>query len=372
MLTSSRFLLYCLICFIIGVFIASFFDIPKLIFYEFIFLGVFYSLFFFKKRLILCFGVCLLFLSLGVFKGGQAGFIDYDDGHLPFVKERLQNVIDKSLSPPQSSILAAILLGNKQEIGEEFGEKLNRAGIRHITAVSGLHIVVISGLLLYLGLALGLHKGHAFYFALVFLWLFILMIGFQPSAVRAGVMGSAFLFCEKIGRQKKADRVIFLTAGIMLFFNPSLLRYSVGFQLSFLASLGIIYLMPFFQKLLRRFKFKDLLAMSFSAQVFTFPVLVYHFGQISLISPITNLFVVPVLPYLMAFGFIFVIFGVIFFPLTYIFIFFVWVLLTYIVKITELFSRVPPLQFNLHWFWLVIIYSLLFVFVWRRKKDFVF
>ncbi len=375
-MTNSKIFLFCLISFLFGIFFGSFFHIPKLIIYEFFLLGIFYL--FFKKRAIFCFGLCLIILGFGILKGDMAlqQTIEQKEGYLPFLKERLENVIDDNLSPPQSGLLSAILLGNKQDLNKEFKEKLNRAGIRHITAVSGLHIVVLSGILLWLGMIF-LSRGQSFYFAVAFLWLFILMIGFQPSIIRAGIMGSLLLFCEKIGRQRIADRALFLTATVMLLFNPSLLRYSIGFQLSFLATLGIIYFMPTLQHFLSKFKlFKTLkvdglLAMSFAAQIFTLPVLIYHFGQFSVVSPLTNLLVVPLLPYLMSLGFLFIFLGIIFLPIGLVFLFPLWLLLTYIKKVTEVFANLPfsALNFQLHWVYLIIIYAFFVFLIWKIKRK---
>lgn len=382
-MSNADALLFLLLSFVGGIFFASFFEIPKLIFYELLALGVLYVSIFHRNKAIICFGICLVVFTLGLFRGNVVRPLDYtsqeDGGYFLSLRERFQTVIDENLSPPQSGILSAILLGNKKESSKEFKEELNRAGIRHITAISGMHIVILSGILLWLGVNLGLYRGQAFYFAVGFLWLFILMIGFQPSAVRAGIMGSMFLFCEKIGRQKSSDRALLLTAAVMLITNPSLLRYSVGFQLSFLAVLGIIYLMPLFQHLfsnvMRRNlitlkKVGDLVAMSLAAQVFVLPLLLYYFGQFSVISPITNLLVVPILPCLMALGFLLVISGVIFQPLSLIFLFPVWLLLSYITKITTFFAGLSfsVVEFTIHWLWLLIVYILLAVIIWQIKK----
>jgi len=291
-------------------------------------------------------------------------------------KEKLRKVVYQNLSPPQSSILAAIVLGDKQRISSEWKEKLNIAGVRHITAISGMHIVILSGILIWLGIILGFYRGRAFYFAVILLWLFILMTGAQPSAIRAGIMGSTFLFCQKMGRQKAALNTLVLAGAIMLTFNPLLLRYSVGFQLSFLATLGIIYLMPFFQnlfqkiKILKTFNLSNLLGMTFSAQVFTLPILIFNFGYLSLVSPLTNVLIVPLLPYLMVSGFLFLLAGIIWQPLAFILSLPVWLLLTYLTYIVNFFSQIPwaSLTFQISWLWLPVCYLILFLLVWRLTK----
>ncbi len=392
-MTPSKIFLCFLLSFIGGIFISSFLKVPQLIIYELFILAAFYGILFFKRKAIIVFAICLVVLGLGILRTELASlpesespqvFYETEDSQsspieqkLLSFKQKLREIIYQNLSPPQSSILAAIILGDKQKISSEWKEKLNVAGVRHITAISGMHIVILSGILIWLGIALGLSRGRAFYFALLLLWFFILTTGFQPSAVRAGIMGSTFLFCQKIGRQRAAANVLILAAAIMLTLNPLLLRDSLGFQLSFLATLGIIYLMPFFQSLLQKIKFlktltlSQLLAMTFSAQVFTLPILIYNFGYVSLASPITNALIVPTLPYLMTIGFLFVLSGLLSHPLAWILSLPVWLLLTYLTSIVNFFSRMPwsSITFQISWLWLPLCYLILFLLVWRLTQK---
>lgn len=108
-------------------------------------------------------------------------------------KDKLRESIYQNLSPPQSSVLGAMILGDKRRMSDDLKEKLNIAGIRHITAVSGLHVVILSGLLMSFLIGLGLWRSQAFYFSIILISLFIIMTGFQPSGIRAGIMGGLFL-----------------------------------------------------------------------------------------------------------------------------------------------------------------------------------
>ena len=290
-------------------------------------------------------------------------------------KNRLRESIYQNLSPPQSAILGAVILGDKRQISDEWKEKLNITGVRHITAVSGMHIVILAGILMWLGMALGLWRGQAFYLAIIILILFITMIGWPASAVRAGIMGGLLLLAQKLGRMNSAQRTLVLAAALMLLDNPLLLRYDVGFQLSFLATLGIIYLMPFFQEKLKKIPFKflrDILALTLAAQVFTLPILIYNFGYVSLVSLITNILIVPLLPFIMIFGFITALAGAVWQFLGWIFSLPTWFFLTYVVKIIDFFSQIPLASLtikNLHWFWLLIAYLILGFFTWQINKP---
>jgi len=293
-------------------------------------------------------------------------------------KNKLKESIYQNLSPPQSSILGAMVLGDKRKISEEWKEKLNITGLRHITAVSGMHIVILTSILMTFLMGLGFWRRQAFYFTIIFIWLFIIMIGFQPSGIRAGIIGGLFLLGQKLGRLSVSSRAVVMAAAAMLAVNPLLLMFDVGFQLSFLAVLGIIHLGPAFRnwlKFIPEAKFlnlRSIISMTLSAQIFTLPILVYNFGRVSLIAPLTNVLVLPIIYWIMLFGFIFAILGIIWLPLGWIFSLPAWFLLTYLTKIVDLFSHpwASKTIENLHWGWLIVFYLLLGLIVkWFRKKT---
>jgi len=97
-------------------------------------------------------------------------------------KDKLRNVIEQTLLPPQSAILKAIFLGDKFGLSDELKEKLNISGTRHIVAISGMHMIIMTQILLFLALGIGLWRGQAFYFVVILLVLYILMIGAPASA----------------------------------------------------------------------------------------------------------------------------------------------------------------------------------------------
>ena len=293
-------------------------------------------------------------------------------------KDKLRESIYQNLSPPQSSILGAIILGDRKKMSADLKERLNITGLRHITAISGMHIMILSGILFYLGMALRLRRGQAFYFALALLILFIIMVGMPASAVRAGIMGGLFLLAEKTGRPKSASRAIVFAAAGMLAINPLLLRLDVGFQLSFLAVMGIIYLMPSFQGWLKKlpnpdiFPLRNLLSMTLAAQIFTLPILIYNFGYMSSVAPITNILIVPLLPFIMVSGFVFGLAGMLWPPLGWVFSWPCWLLLTHLTKIVDWFSQIPFAALtleNIHWLWLIIAYLILGYFAWRLNEK---
>jgi len=297
-------------------------------------------------------------------------------------KKKMRESINKYLSPPQSLILGAIILGDKGRISGDLQEKLNIAGVRHITAISGMHIAIIAVVLMQFLIGIGLWRGQAFYLTIVFLILFIVMIGLPSSAVRAGVMIGMMLLAQKIGRRTSSFRSVVFTASLLLLVNPLLLRFDVGFQLSFLAVAGIIFLTPFFQQVLRRipetlFNLRSIISMSLAAQVFTLPILIYNFGEFSLVSPLVNVLILPLLPFLISLGLLTALVGIFVPFLGHFLSWFCWLFLTYVIKVINVFSSFSFSSIilkNIHWGWLAFSYLVLIFLVWqineRRKAEF--
>lgn len=296
-------------------------------------------------------------------------------------KNKIKESIEKIMPFPEISILEAVTLGYKQQLSEQTKELLNITGTRHIVAISGMHIVILSEILMFLLIGLGLWRQQAFYFTVALLILFIIMVGAPASAIRAGIMGGILLFSQKIGRLGDSGRIVIFAAAIMLAFNPLLLRYDVGFQLSFLAVLGIIYIKPIFDKCLEKWQKKEeidsilhIITMTLAAQIATLPILIYNFGRISFISPIANVLTIPLLPFIMTLGLAFNI-GTLIWPFFgKILVWPAYIGLTYITRLTDWLSQLPFAAreiSSVHWLWLVGYYVLLIGWLfWHKRRRF--
>lgn len=309
-----------------------------------------------------------------------------------FFKQKLRESIRRNFLPPQSSIMEATLLGDSGQLSEDLKNKLNVTGLRHIIAVSGTHVIILSSILISLFLALGLWRNQAFYFSVVLIFFYIILTGLSASGIRAGIMGGLYLLAQKLGRQSIGPRPVAMAGAVMLALNPLLLFYDIGFQLSFLAVLGLIYLEPiinFFikvgwRKILFFLKFNSdgagngrinnfvsIASATFAAQIFTLPVIMYNFGNISFFSPITNILVLPVVYLLMVFGFLSAVFGAASKFLGWIFSIPCQFFLFYFVKIIEIFSQpwLAKTISDIHWIWLIISYFLIAVVVRFLNKK---
>ena len=298
-------------------------------------------------------------------------------------KDEVRRSIYRNFSPPQSSLLGALILGDKRRMSDSFREKLNIAGVSHITSISGMHVAILSALLMQFLLGIGFWRGQSFYLTLFFLAFFIIMVGLPASAVRAGIMGGLFLLAQKIGRKSTAFRSIVFAAVLILAANPLLMKLDIGFQLSFLAVSGLIFLDPIFRKMLKKIpenkilNLRTMISMTLSAQFFTLPVLIYNFGQISLISPLANILILPFIPSVIILGFLVGVLGIFFQTLAYFISFPCWLILTYMVKTIEWlsgFSFSAIKLENISFLWIIVFYLILIFFIRysneKRKTDF--
>ena len=326
------------------------------------------------------FFLALAFIG-GVFLLHTFGVVQYEFSEvrgapriLQPIKQAFQNTLRQHIAPPQGAILGAMTLGNKSQLSNDTKERLNKAGVRHITAISGMHVSILTILLMSMFLWIGMWRSHAFYVVAFIMLLYILLTGASPSAIRAGIMGSAVLFAQVIGRMNVSLRMLVFAGAGMLAFDLQLLG-NIGFQLSFLAVFGIITISPLLGDMLKKFPnpwhMQDVLIMTISAQVFTLPILLSNFGQISLVSVPANLLIVPVLPFVLAFGFLFLIVGTLFEPLGFLFSLPVSLLLHYMTFIIDLFSQLSFASFEaepISPFWFAFLYAPLLFILWKHRR----
>lgn len=255
---------------------------------------------------------------------------------------------------PEASLLAGILLGDDNGIPASVERAFSVTGTSHIIAISGFNIAVIAGFFaLVFNRLLGSVRGALV--ALAGIIFYTLLVGAEPSVVRAAIMGAIGLLAVQVGRKQVGVNTLAAVAAVMVMVNPYFL-WDVGFQLSVLATLGlIVYGGPFMdaagafiQRHVRSFELQKLaspffqfLALTFAAQLTTLPIIAYHFKQVSLLSPLVNALILPAQPAVMILGGLAVVLSLVFFPLGHILSWAAWPFTAYTVRIVEFFAAIP-------------------------------
>lgn len=223
-------------------------------------------------------------------------------GSILSFKQQVILTMKKVLPDPHASFLFGLIFGGSTGLEKEVQTDFAKTGMTHILAASGFNVslftfVFFGWVILFLGKARG-----AIVTALL-LVAYVVIAGMGAAVIRAAIFGGMILFGSVIGRRAHMVNVLLCTASIMLLFNPRLLLDDVGFQLSFVAFAAIVFVAP---KLEERFLFvpeqlgiRDALAGSLSAIVLTLPIILWQFGSVSLVAPFANVFVLPLVPFLM-------------------------------------------------------------------------
>lgn len=215
-------------------------------------------------------------------------------------KNKLSKNVDSVIPEPEAALANGLIFGGNSQLSKDVANNFSKTGLSHIVAVSGFNVTIIAEYLMFLGIFLGLWRKQAFWFAVIGIFLFVLAVGFPSSAIRAGVMGTLLLWAMKNGRLANSFNAIIFAAAVMLVFNPLLLRYDIGFQLSFLATLGIVELSPFWEKFVfKKFKFGVIfenIFLTLSATVFVLPIVMYNFHIASVVSLLANFLVLSIIP----------------------------------------------------------------------------
>jgi len=293
------------------------------------------------------------------------------------VKNAFEDSISASLAEPYASYINGVLLGSRQNIPQYIKDNFNKTGTTHILAISGYNITIIAQALL-AGLVFFVRRRQAFWISVGCVILFTILTGAGASVVRAAVMGILLMAANGYGRMYDPKNSILLAAAVMVWLNPISLRSDVGFQLSFLAVLGLMYLYPVFDRAVRKkFKnkvaeeLKETLLMTASAQLMVLPLLIYYFKQLSLVSLPANLLVLPLMPFTMLFGFLTGLGGLLFQPLGHALAVFAWLLSAYQLGIISWLGGLSwsSLLISIQWYTLVGAYAIIIAWMWRAYSK---
>ena len=222
-------------------------------------------------------------------------------------RDRLMKVLESNLDSTHLSIVSAMTLGDKHLINKDIKEDYSITGASHVLALSGLHLTILYGLLLFIMswcehiLPRIFKRGISELLILFILWGYVVLVGMSSSVVRSAVMLTIYSFVTLLNRERLSVNTLALTAIIMLVSNPYNL-FDIGFQLSFISVWSILLFYPLIYELIPLQQKKSLvvvrwlwgmIAVSLAAQFGTAPLIAFYFGRVSTVFAVSSLIAVP-------------------------------------------------------------------------------
>lgn len=229
-----------------------------------------------------------------------------------FQLERIKNYFSGALKTvlpePDASYMLGILIGERAAISPELQTAFQRTGTSHLVALSGFNITIVALAIGWVLSGFYLSSRVKLATSAAAVTLFVVLVGGGASVVRAAIMGVLALVALERGRVYEITNALIFAACVMIFISPYLLRFDLSFQLSFLATLGIIIVPPRMEALTgwlaKDSGFTKILYATLGAELFVLPLILWHFGRVSLIGPLANVLVLPLIPATMLLGFI--------------------------------------------------------------------
>lgn len=285
------------------------------------------------------------------------------------IRQKITAIFHKSLPSPASNLLLGIVFGIKEDLPKDFFANLRATGVLHVIAASGMNITMIGG---FLSSVFGLlfRRQIALFLAIGGILFYSLLSGLEPSIVRAAIMGSLAFGAQIFGRQYFAAYALLLSAYGMVMYSPQLL-FDIGFQLSFSATCGLMYIGPMLTFVPKKLLIREDITTTIAAQIATMPILLTNFGVYSVISLVVNSLVLWTVPMLMIIGGAGATVGLVSEFLGGIILYMSIPLLFYFEYIVNLFGQVKW-GISMDWFpwqWAVSYYCLLLAAVFYAQKS---
>ncbi len=291
------------------------------------------------------------------------------------IKELFVAGLQQALPEPEAGLAGGITAGDKRALGKDLTEEFRRVSLVHIIVLSGYNItIVISALFSVLRLA---PRSVRFGSGAIVALFFAVMTGFASASLRAALMALISITGSLTGRIYRADRALILVAAGMVAWNPYLLVFDPGFQLSFLATAGLIVFSPFCEKWFERFpdlfSLREIATSTTSAQIAVLPLLLYESGTLSLVALPANLLVLAAIPPAMLASLVAAIGGLIAGPAAPLIGFPAYALLSYVIFISHVLANIPFAAVQTPpfsaWFLLPVYAALFGVAIYFQKSD---
>ncbi len=281
------------------------------------------------------------------------------------LKRSFVNNLENSLGEPHAALAAGLVVGEKSALGSDLLNDFRTVGLIHIVVLSGYNITVVADamrrMLSFLPRVWGITIGG------IGIAMFGILVGGGATVIRSCLMASIALSANLIRRDYSVTRALALAALVMLIQNPMILLHDPSFQLSFLATLGLVLLASPVEKRLKfipdKFGMRGIIASTIATQIFVSPYILYMMGQLSIIGAIVNILVLPCIPATMLFVFLTGASGMVWMPLSHMFGWCAHLLLSYELWMVEHFARLPfaAVHIPAFPFWMVgLFYGLFF------------
>lgn len=295
--------------------------------------------------------------------------------HIFTAKQAFMTKIETLIPEPQAGLAEGLLLGVKRALGEELESTFRRTGIIHIVVLSGYNVMLVVCFILFVFRNL-LGNKVSVWLGLGAICLFAIMVGLSATVVRASLMAALLLIVGMTGRIYLVLRGLVLAGVLMLLWNPYSLVYDVGFQLSFLATLGLILVSPHLEKRLQvvpsTLHIREFLIATLATQIFVLPILLYQMGEFSLIAVVVNVLVLPAVPLAMLLTFLTGLVAFLSSTLATLLAFLTYIPLWYIIAMAEWFGALPFASFTVPAFpfWLVTLsYVVIALVLWGLAPE---
>ena len=304
----------------------------------------------------------------------QEGFAWYDIyGYLFALKARYLQHLAEFIPEPESALAGGITVGDKQSLGKELKHDFRITGIIHIVVLSGYNIALIASFLFFL---FGFFETRiAFVLSVLCIVLFAVMTGGGASIVRASAMGVLSLVAVQMGRTYAIMRALLIVAVVMVLWNPWIVVYDIAFQLSFMATLGLIVLYPILYERLhflpRVVHIDEVVVATLSAQIAVLPLIIYYMGDISFVALFVNILVVPLVPVAMLLVFLVGSSGFVSATVASVFAYSAYALLHLIFMIVFFFKQVPGALVHVKPFsfvFVLVAYGVLGAWVLQKRR----
>ena len=278
--------------------------------------------------------------KIEVISHGNGNFIK---SALFYAKEIFLNKINLAIREPESLLMSGLILGEKSSFDESLRQSFVDTGTIHIVALSGYNVTIVAEWIMKFFSSFPKNIGiGAGIFAIL---LFVLMTGGSSTAVRAGIMASLALFARLIGRNYDVTRALILAGVVMVLINPFVLVFDVSFQLSFIATVAVIFFSPKIEKyflwVTPRLGLRDIVSVTCAAYIFVMPFILYKMGNLSLVALPANVLILPFIPPTMILGFLTGFAGVIWYVPAIILGYISYFFLHYELAVISFFSNIP-------------------------------